>query len=80
LPGRPEFCLSPHVSRPRPASHDAGFYGIPLADLVFGTYKRPLPLLLDDVLATNAAARALSRQPRWRLRGSIASRSNAAAW
>jgi hypothetical protein len=42
----------------------AGFYGIPLADLVFGTYKRPSPLLLDGVAATNAAARALSPQPR----------------
>lgn len=43
----------------------AGFYGLPLADLVFGTYKRPSPLLLDGVAATNAAARALSPQPRW---------------
>ncbi|ODS52078.1 MAG: hypothetical protein ABS36_18140 [Acidobacteria bacterium SCN 69-37] len=43
----------------------AGFFGIPLADMVFGTYKRPTPLLIDGVRATNAAARALSPQPRW---------------
>lgn len=43
----------------------AGFYGIPLADMVFGTYKQPSPLLLDGVRATNAAARALSPTPRW---------------
>ncbi|MGC4083880.1 MAG: hypothetical protein QM736_17655 [Vicinamibacterales bacterium] len=43
----------------------AGFFGIPLGNLVFGTYKRPEPLLLDGVRATNAAARALSPTPRW---------------
>jgi hypothetical protein len=43
----------------------AGFYGIPLADLLLGTYKQPSPLLLDGVRATSAAARALSPQPRW---------------
>jgi hemolysin III len=43
----------------------AGFYGIPLADLVFGTYKRPSPLLVDGTTATSAAARALSPRPRW---------------
>lgn len=36
----------------------AGFFGIPLGDLVFGTYKQPAPLLIDGARATNAAARA----------------------
>lgn len=43
----------------------AGFFGIPLADLVFGTYKRPEPLLIDGAQATTAAARQLTPQPRW---------------
>lgn len=43
----------------------AGFFGIPLADLVFGTYKRPEPLLVDGTPATKAAARNLIPQPRW---------------
>ena len=43
----------------------AGFFGIPLADLLFGTYRQPSPLLLDGARATNAAARALSSQPHW---------------
>jgi hypothetical protein len=43
----------------------AGFFGIPLADMVFGTYKQPSPLLIDGVRATNAAARALIPHPRW---------------
>lgn len=43
----------------------AGFFGLPLADLVFGTYKRPVPLLLDGAAATRAAARSLTPVPRW---------------
>ncbi|MGE3518188.1 MAG: hypothetical protein AB7J63_04500 [Vicinamibacterales bacterium] len=43
----------------------AGFFGIPLADLAFGTYKQPSPLLVDGAHATAAAARALSPEPRW---------------
>jgi len=43
----------------------AGFYGVPLADLVFGTYKQATPLLIDGARATSAAARALSPSPRW---------------
>jgi hypothetical protein len=43
----------------------AGFYGLPLADMIFGTYKRPSPLLVDGVPATAAAARALGPTPRW---------------
>jgi hypothetical protein len=42
----------------------AGFFGIPLADLVFGAYKQPSPLLIDGATATSAAARALIPQPR----------------
>lgn len=43
----------------------AGFFGIPLADLVLGTYKQPDPLLIDGASATNEAARNLVPQPRW---------------
>ena len=43
----------------------AGFFGIPLADLLFGPHKRPTPLLVDGARATTAAARALSSQPNW---------------
>ena len=43
----------------------AGFFGIPLADLVFGTYKQPDELLLDGAPATKQAARRLTPQPRW---------------
>ncbi len=43
----------------------AGFYGLPLGDLLFGTYKRPEPLLLDGTAATKAAARRLVPTPRW---------------
>jgi hypothetical protein len=43
----------------------AGFFGIPLADLVFGTYKRPRPLFIDGAPATKASARSLIPQPRW---------------
>lgn len=43
----------------------AGFFGIPLADLVFGTYKQPDELLLDGAPATKESARRLTPQPRW---------------
>jgi sterol desaturase/sphingolipid hydroxylase (fatty acid hydroxylase superfamily) len=43
----------------------AGFFGIPLADLAFGTYKQPPLLLVDGSPATKALARALTPQPRW---------------
>ena len=43
----------------------AGFFGMPLGDLVFGTHKRPEPLLVDGARATRAAARHLIPQPRW---------------
>ena len=43
----------------------AGFFGIPLADLVFGTYRQPDRLLLDGAPATKAVARQLTPQPRW---------------
>lgn len=43
----------------------AGFFGIPLADIVFGTYKRPDPLLIDGAIATKASARRLVTTPRW---------------
>lgn len=43
----------------------AGFFGIPLGDLIFGTYKQPDPLLLDGTPATKEVARKLIPQPRW---------------
>jgi hypothetical protein len=38
---------------------------VPLADFVFGTYRRPMPLLIDGTPATKAAARRLVTTPRW---------------
>jgi hypothetical protein len=43
----------------------AGFFGIPLADLMFGTYRQPPQLLLHGAPASKAAARRLMVQPRW---------------
>jgi len=43
----------------------AGFFGVPLADMVFGTYRRPQPLLLDGAPATKEVARRLGAVPRW---------------
>lgn len=43
----------------------AGFFGVPLADLVFGTYRQPDDLLLDGASATKESARRLTPQPRW---------------
>ena len=43
----------------------AGFFGIPLADMVFGTYRQPEQLLVDGAQATKEAARKLTPQPRW---------------
>jgi hemolysin III len=43
----------------------AGFFGIPLGDLVFGTYKQPDPLFIDGAPATKEAARSLIPRPRW---------------
>ncbi len=43
----------------------AGFFGIPVADLLFGTYKQPAELLLDGAPATKADARKLTPRPRW---------------
>lgn len=43
----------------------AGFFGIPLADLVLGTYREPRPLLVEGAVATSASARQLIPAPRW---------------
>ena len=43
----------------------AGFFGIPLADLAFGTYRQPDPLLVDGARARKDAARRLTTEPRW---------------
>ena len=43
----------------------AGFFGIPLADLVFGTYAQPQELFLDGAPATKESARRLTPEPRW---------------
>jgi hypothetical protein len=43
----------------------AGFFGMPLADLAFGTYKQPEALLLEGAPASKAVARRLTPEPRW---------------
>lgn len=43
----------------------AGFFGVPLADIVFRTYKQPDTLLIDGATATKAVARNLIPEPRW---------------
>lgn len=43
----------------------AGFFGIPVGDLLFGTYKQPDALLIDGAPATKACARKLTPEPRW---------------
>ena len=43
----------------------AGFYGIPLADLVLGTYVQPEVLLLDGVPAKKSLAVNLGATPPW---------------
>lgn len=43
----------------------AGFYGLPVADWVFGTYRKPDPLLVHGATATKASARRLTPEPRW---------------
>ena len=43
----------------------AGFYGVPLADLVLGTYEQPAVLLNDGAPATKQLAAALTKTPRW---------------
>ena len=43
----------------------AGFFGIPLADLVFGTYKQPDKLLVEGAPAGKGSARRLTPDPRW---------------
>lgn len=43
----------------------AGFYGIPLADLVLGTYVQPEVLLLDGVPAKKSVAANLGAAPPW---------------
>jgi hypothetical protein len=43
----------------------AGFFGIPLADLVFGTYMQPDALFIHGATGTKEHARRLTPQPRW---------------
>jgi len=43
----------------------AGFYGLPLADLVLGTYVQPEVLLNDGAPATKALATNLAATPPW---------------
>jgi hemolysin III len=43
----------------------AGFFGIPLGDLMFGTYKQPDALLIHGAPATKEVARRLTPEPRW---------------
>jgi hemolysin III len=43
----------------------AGFFGVPVADMVFGTYRRQRHLLIDGARATKGSARDLTPSPRW---------------
>ena len=43
----------------------AGFYGLPLADLVLGTYEQPAVLLNEGAPATKQLAASLTKTPRW---------------
>ncbi len=43
----------------------AGFFGLPVGDWVFGTYKKPRELLLDETPATKEVIRELNPEPRW---------------
>lgn len=43
----------------------AGFYGLPLADLVLGTYEQPAVLLIDGAPATKDVAARLTKTPNW---------------
>ncbi len=42
-----------------------GFFGLPLADWAFGTYKQPHTLLLDGVVAKETDIAALTPKPYW---------------
>ena len=43
----------------------AGFFGLPVGDWLFATYKQPTALLIDDAPATAALVRSLTPAPRW---------------
>lgn len=43
----------------------AGFFGIPLADMVFGTYVQPKTLLIDGAPGEKSIARELTPAPNW---------------
>jgi hypothetical protein len=43
----------------------AGFFGLPVGDWLFATYKQPDELLLDGLPATKQMIRALNPEPRW---------------
>lgn len=43
----------------------AGFFGVPLGDLMFGTYQQPEILLIDGAPATKAVAAKLTSTPNW---------------
>ena len=43
----------------------AGFFGVPLADLVLGTYEQPALLLIDGAPAGKEVAARLTKTPHW---------------
>ena len=43
----------------------AGFFGLPVGDWLFATYKQPDGLLLDETPATKEMIRALNPEPYW---------------
>ena len=43
----------------------AGFFGVPLADLAFGTYRQPKDLLLDGSFVSEQSISGLTPKPMW---------------
>ena len=45
--------------------HVGGFFGVPVGDFIFGTYKQPRELLLPGIPATKEMIQELHPKPRW---------------
>lgn len=45
--------------------HVGGFFGLPIGDWLFATYKQPSKILADGIPATKEMIRELNPQPRW---------------
>ena len=54
-----------HHANYRCNMHVGGFFGIPIGDWLFATYKQPSTLLMDGVPATKEMIQELNPKPRW---------------